>query len=495
LLKPTIKEEGVTERERYLSKLAEGNFFGLWSFPNLYTDEGIKKSKIGKELCDLLVICQNKIIIFSDKDIKFNHEKVLEVAWKRWFKKSVVASARQLYGAESFLKNHSERIYLDKACENKFPISLSEYNYEIHLIAVTYNTKKTAEDFFGKGSSGSFMQRFIPEENNEFNQPFYIGDLDKDKTFVHVFDELSLDLLMKELSTISDFINYLAEKERAIRSNEVVMSAGEEEFLAHFFNGRSDKDRSGKMTHPTGNVAADGSIVLNEGLWNEYIHSSEYLIFKDFFKKSLFWDRLIENFSNHVLRGKVALGENLEFSSHERAIRHLVLEDRISRYLLSNAFLEKIREVPTDSRSSRLVFSPSRVDKLYVFLFIPCIDFSRYEEYRQTRINYAEAYSLVAKFLNPVAKDIVVIATEPINNSGRSEDVYSVEYTQNLTKQQRSDVKKLMKEENILSDVYKHRNNDTRHNESAMHKHNKVKYGRNEKCHCGSNLKYKNCCM
>lgn len=39
---------------------------------NVYTDEGKKTaSGDGKELCDLLVVFENHVIIFSDKDISF----------------------------------------------------------------------------------------------------------------------------------------------------------------------------------------------------------------------------------------------------------------------------------------------------------------------------------------------------------------------------------------------------------------------------------------
>jgi len=72
MLEPTIKEEGATSSERYLAKLANDKFFGLWSYPNVYTDEGISKIGIGKELCDLLIVFQNSIIIFSDKNCAFD---------------------------------------------------------------------------------------------------------------------------------------------------------------------------------------------------------------------------------------------------------------------------------------------------------------------------------------------------------------------------------------------------------------------------------------
>ena len=119
MLEPIIKETGINDSERYLATLSEKTFLSLWCYPNVYTDEGYSKSKNGKELCDLLVVFENKIIIFSDKNIVFNQEKDIKVAWKRWFKKSVLESASQLFGAESWIKNHSDRIFLDKKCENK----------------------------------------------------------------------------------------------------------------------------------------------------------------------------------------------------------------------------------------------------------------------------------------------------------------------------------------------------------------------------------------
>ena len=53
---------GMTDAERYLTQLACKAFLSLWSYPNLFTDEGRSKGKgDGKELCDLLVVFGNSV--------------------------------------------------------------------------------------------------------------------------------------------------------------------------------------------------------------------------------------------------------------------------------------------------------------------------------------------------------------------------------------------------------------------------------------------------
>lgn len=495
MLTPTIKESGTTERERYLSKLSDNTFFGLWSFPNVYTDEGISKSGVGKELCDLLVVFQNKIIIFSDKDIAFNTNIDVSVAWKRWFKRSVIKSTNQLFGAESWLLNYPGRVYLDRGCTKKFPISLSEIDYEIHLIAVTCNSVNPAEKYWGGGSSGSLYQIYPFEAKECIEKPFIVGDLFPNKTYIHVLDELSLDLLMDELNTISDFVSYLDEKENAIRSREIIQSAGEEELLAHYFRGRGESIISGKMIHPTGDIEKDGPVSLSEGLWSEYIQEEIYSLFSGIYKESLLWDALIERFSYHILKGTVGRGADLEFEYHERAVRHLAAENRISRYILAKAFHEKFLEVPPNRRSSRVIFSPSRKDKLYVFLFIPRDKEQEYENYRDERSNYIHAYAMVSKYKYPKAIDIVIIATEPIMADGRSEDIFSIEYGKSLSEEEESEAQRLINEDRILNDVWLHRGNPLLPKIKEPYRNKKAKYGRNEKCPCGSGKKYKKCCM
>ena len=70
--KPRVQRaDGVTNAERYLKRLCDKTFLSLWSYPSIYRDQGRAGKGDGKELCDLLVVFDNDIIIFSDKLCEF----------------------------------------------------------------------------------------------------------------------------------------------------------------------------------------------------------------------------------------------------------------------------------------------------------------------------------------------------------------------------------------------------------------------------------------
>ena len=56
--------EGITDSERLLTRLAKKAFLSLWSYSNVFTDEGRTAGKgDGKELCDLLVVFGNDVLL------------------------------------------------------------------------------------------------------------------------------------------------------------------------------------------------------------------------------------------------------------------------------------------------------------------------------------------------------------------------------------------------------------------------------------------------
>lgn len=85
---------GVTDSERYLASLCRKAFLTLWAHPNVYMDEGKPTGKgVGKELCDLLVVFADDIIVFSDKHCGYKETGNDDVDWKRWYRKAVTKSA------------------------------------------------------------------------------------------------------------------------------------------------------------------------------------------------------------------------------------------------------------------------------------------------------------------------------------------------------------------------------------------------------------------
>ena len=222
--------------------------------------------------------------------------------------------------------------------------------------------------------------------------------------------------------------------------------------------GASQSVPSGEIIHPTGDIEKDGPISLDEGLWSEFVSEEDYFLRKTLFNLSSTWDQLIERFSSHIIDGDVGWHQELGFEYHERAVRYLASENRFSRSLLSKAFDEKFFEVPSDRRSSRLMFSPSKKDRLYIFLFLPRDTGQDYKDYRTERLSYMEAYALVAKYKFPKAEKVVILSTEPKMANGRSEDIFSIDFDQGeLSREEKKQAKTLMKEERILEDVWSER--------------------------------------
>ena len=72
-------------------------------------------------------------------------------------------------------------------------------------------------------------------------QPLLIGDVEPVGTFVHVFDDVTLDIVMQELDTVTDFSEYLDKKSAFFRSGHLVEAEGEEDVLSYYLVRRTTK--------------------------------------------------------------------------------------------------------------------------------------------------------------------------------------------------------------------------------------------------------------
>lgn len=480
----TEKAEGTTESEKYLMRLCEKSFLSLWSYPNLFTDNGKSRCGVGKELCDLFVLFDNNVIIFSDKNILFKETENINLDWKRWYKKSIQKSADQIYGAENWIRKCPDRIFLDTECTNKFPLDIGKFeNLNIFRIAVTKNTLQSAKKYFAEEDSPSFLFKNEIINNNENSQPFQIGIIDKNKGFVHVFDEYSLDIIFSELNTISDFITYLKAKEYLIKTKKIISYAGEEDLLGFYLEDYNFKKATWSFFEHRRN--SDEVIILAKGFWESYCNSETKKNLERLKDISYFWDSLIENFNFHILKGVTYHGE-ANIVSHEKTIRILAAENRFARGLLSKSYLDKYEVVEKDRRSSRIMESPTNKELLYVFLYYPLLDNEDKSKYREERIQFCHYYGFVAKYKNPKYRFIAIIATESGFRINKSEDILILDL-QKFGKQESALAKKIMREERILEDT-----RDIKLGETFI---KKVKQRRNNICICGSGKKYKHCCI
>lgn len=405
---------GITRSERYLAFLARKSFLSMWSYMNLHTDEGRKNGKgDGKELCDLLVVFDKHILIFSDKHCQFPTTDKVEVNWGRWFKKTVIKSANQLIGAREWLKRYPNRVFLDKQCTKPFPLPIPDLSEaKVHLFAVTRGSHDACRSFFGGQSTGSLMINTGLKGKDHFDIPFRIGHVIPDRGFIHVLDELTLEVLIHELDTISDFVAYISKKEKLLTDpDRMIMASGEEQLVAMYLTRLNQRKEHDFIDIPSDVDCA----MIDEGIWEDFIRNPQYIAKKEADKVSYVWDRLVERFTKNVLAGKLDNPISTEIAYHEQALRFMAAEPRIRRRQLGEALVDAAHKSAPGKKFVRMVLSNDYPDTVYIFLILPVPEFaSSYHEYRQARKNLLLAYCNVAKLKVPSAKQIFGFASEPV---------------------------------------------------------------------------------
>lgn len=289
---------GFTDSERRLVNFCKSTFLRLWCYPNVFA----KNQGIGShaELCDVTVVFNKSIILFSDKAILFNSDKELGVAWDRWYRKAVSKSAEQLRGAHHQLTSLSDKLYLDAACTQPFPVPVDARSFDIHLVAVARGATAACKAHFGGTGSGSLIQmNFEPEAGEDE------AELDKDERrvfrvvtergaspFVHVFDADSLELVLKELDTTADFVAYLGSRKALLLGPADVVACGEEELLALFLRGISDLDlrQGANRRNPT------DLLVYGDASWPKLQADPAFQAYRRRMKKSYWVDDVINGF-------------------------------------------------------------------------------------------------------------------------------------------------------------------------------------------------------
>lgn len=344
----------MNEAEKFVTQLCRKSFLSLWSYSN---PQG---KNPGKELCDALVVCDPDVIIFSVKQVGVTDSWDVSVDWKRWLKRAIHESAKQIYGGERWITNNKNVVTKDGKTGLPFPELTSR---RIHRVAVA----------LGSG-------REVPIPSGDFG-----------KGFVHIFEEASLSIVMREMDTITDFVKYLMDKEALYRRGvKMTLLGGEEDFMAiYLIEGRSFP-------------ANWDSILVESGLWADFIRRPEYQRKKKEDKISYLWDELIEHICEYFYKGGLEVGGSL--SDVDQVLRIMARENRFSRRVLSQRFVEFIRSVRTGTIRSRYVQSPSGVP--YVFLQRP----HGYDR-NQRRAELANRCYVVRDFY-PDQTTVVGIATE-----------------------------------------------------------------------------------
>ncbi|MDQ2889972.1 MAG: SEC-C domain-containing protein [Gemmatimonadota bacterium] len=488
------KQLGVTAAEKYLERLCAHTFLNLWSYPTVYRNQLGNATGDGKEIADLLVVFGNDIVIFSDKSVSWSTESALEVAWGRWYRRAVLGGAKQVWGAARWLADHPDRVFLDRACLRPFPYLLPRRDMaRYHCVVVAHGASSHCRAVHG--GSGSLMWAGGDAATSAI--PFTLSDLDPSQPFVHVLDDTTLDIVLRECDTITDFVAYLTKKEALLRSARFVVHAGEEELLAFYL----------KNLNTTGehdfvfDEGVDG-IAIPEGEYAEYQRNPQLARKRAADRESYFWDSLIERFSENLLAGTLHPASRPEVATSESALRLLARESRVRRRLLGGAFFGLLKKAHDGQQFmyARVVEPSGPEDPFYVFFLLRKRDDTSEEEYRSARQAGLLQYCRVLRLDRPSATTIVGVGANVPTDAGGSEDLLVYDGT-NFTETERDAALAgraigMLTRVNRSATVIEEYPGETQPVTSKLpQKGGRFPgTGRNELCPCGRGMKYKKCC-
>jgi len=288
----------VNKSEEFVLSVCQRSFLSLWCYNN-------PRAKNGKELCDVLVVCDPYLIIISVKEIELKGDEPTQVDHERWTRKAVEASTDQIYGAERWLVTAPRVIRSDGSAGLELPPNDLR---KVHRIAVAFGSR-------GKVNIGS-------------------GDFGKG--YVHVMTEESFQDILVELDTVTDMVTYLSAKEKLSGRCAVVKLGTEKDLLAWYLvEGRDFPEGPDFM-------------LLMDDIWDGLREQAEYKRRKEADQDSYAWDALIDGLCNPEAKPVGEAGSDL--SEFEMALRVMAHENRLARRLLGR----RLREFLENSGSVRL---------------------------------------------------------------------------------------------------------------------------------------------
>lgn len=480
-----LKSQGLNESESYLVKLCQGTFLSFWSYPNLY-------KQVGKELCDVLVIFKEHIFVFSDKTCIFGKSGTISLNWERWYRHAIWNSAKQLSGAIRWLKKTPNAVFLDAKCNMPFPFEIKvDERTRFHQIIVAHGAKTVCKETNDGSGSLQIDTRLVSNREN-IPDLFTIGRIEGSSGFIHVLDDVTLDIIMTNLDTVMDFAIYLCDKEDWINLGKNIIAYGEEDLLAYYL---CNKDSNDINPLEKDNQGKD-YIALAKNYWKQFESSSEFLAMKTLNNSSYIWDRLIEENLEHIRNGTSYYISESILSNPDSLYGFFASLSRLERRVLADGFLEIIQNNSLGVLRTRSI--PS-LHIGYPFFFFLIVDYGKFdfqleEDPISLKRQLLHKYLYVQKYLYPAYHDFLglVLSTIPFDEAlyidyidSRKWSTRDFDYSEELAKEFESGG--LLPKPHITTKFASDYSPTIAYNIAKGR-------SRNFSCPCGSGKKYKYCC-
>ena len=349
---------------------------------------------------------------------------------------------------------------MDRDCTNAFPIQFPGAEDRIvHKVVVARGAAEACKEYLSHGSGSLIIKpRVVAEQHWSGKiEPFVIGDVDPTGSFIHVLDDVTLDVILGEMDTIRDFVDYLTKKAAFIRSGNLREAHGEENLLAYYaIRTNSDGDHD-FVTDPR----TDHPLVIDRSHYGRLFGDPRYIAKKQADKISYLWDTLITEFTNHMLDGTSITLEGYDFNlkRNEVGVRHMALQRRLLRRNFGEGIKGALEIGKTQEVFFRAMMSPVGSKENETAFFIHTLKYldwmeqdGGYERYRHLRSNYALVYAKGLLERHPHVKRTIGISCEPPSQGhGGSEDLVYVEQAE-WTDEDRRAIKADCKKFGVLQD-------------------------------------------
>ena len=348
-------------RPRNSHSICRRSFLSLWSYAN-------PRARTKAELCDVLVVCDPNVIIISVKDVAFNSVGDPEVQMARWYRRAVLESVDQVYGAERWINLGQRGSVIQNDGSEGVPFPPAERR-RIHKVVVAVG-----------GPEGA---------------PLPFGDFGKG--FVHVFNESIFDTMLRTLDTVADFTGYLSAKEHLYEvSSENVVCDGELDLLASYLS----DGRTFSVLEP---------VLVRPDAWVRFAASPELERKKKADEESYLWDMIIEMVAHDIEERTYEVGES-SLPENEQIIRVMARESRLSRRVLSRAMWQLFERAQVEGWAARMVKSPA--EKVgYVFLV------RNAGVAKKLRAKELHVRTFIARAMLPDVDTVVGLATEVLGTA------------------------------------------------------------------------------
>lgn len=287
-----------------------------------------------------------------------------------------------------------------------------------------------------------------------------IGRSKHKRHFLHILDELTLDILLSELDTVSDFITYLTKKEAFLShvSSEFII-AGEEELLATYLLNPSKEH--GDFSFPLlPNFRK--MVQIDEGVWSKFSQSKEYFLWKKMMKSSYEWDRLMEHQTSHIQgdSAEVLHKSNDEFDDihvHEIVLRMMAQENRATRKNLAENrrdLLSLNLTKPGFDRFTRVLAVAPENKRIYVLMVLIRAPEQGYEEYREARRVALAGYCQSVQLRLSNISEIIGIASDELNSKAQTQDFLYMQLGDGLSADEKNRVLAILREAGLWKEKW-----------------------------------------